>query len=167
VQCSNEITITIINMGRKFRGGLGPHLTQSRLGWGLSPCHVPSWSIQPFDHNKHAPKIGGLRPLFRGGGAGSPSDTKSPGLRPTSIPNGNLIYAAIWPQRIWAENWGPMCPLEGWELGPHLTQCGRSEAYLHAKFHLDPSNRLAAIHQRHRQDRTGQDRQTDRQTTVR
>jgi len=32
--------------------------------------------------------------------------------------------------------------------------------YLHAKFHLDPSNRLATIHQRHRQDRTGQ---TDRQ----
>jgi len=37
----------------------------------------------------------------------------------------------------------------------------RAEAYLHAKFHLDPSNPLATIHQRHRQDRlTGQ---TDRQ----
>ena len=24
-------------------------------------------------------------------------------------------------------------------MGPHLTQCGRAEAYLHAKFHLDPS----------------------------
>jgi len=34
----------------------------------------------------------------------------------------------------------------------------RVEAYLHAKFH--PSNRLATVHQRHRQDRT--DRQTDR-----
>jgi len=44
------------------------------------------------------------------------------------------------------------------ELGPHLAQCGRAEAYLHAKFHLDPSNRLATIYQRHRQDR-----QTDRQ----
>jgi len=30
VQYCNEITITIINMGRKFRG-LGPHLTQSPL----------------------------------------------------------------------------------------------------------------------------------------
>jgi len=34
----------------------------------------------------------------------------------------------------------------------------RAEAYLHAKFHLDPSNRLATIHQRtdrqDRQDRT-------------
>jgi len=53
-------------------------------------------------------------------------------------------------------------PLWGGELGPHVTQCGRAEAYLHAKFHLDPSNRLATIHQRHRQT----DRQ-DRQTTDR
>jgi len=28
-----------------------------------------------------------------------------------------------------------------------------AEAYLRAKFHLDPSNRLVTIHQRHRQDR--------------
>jgi len=34
----------------------------------------------------------------------------------------------------------------------------RAEAYLHAKFHLDPSNRLATIHQRYRQTV-----QTDRQ----
>ena len=27
------------------------------------------------------------------------------------------------------------------------------EAYLHAKFDLDPSNRLATVHRRHRQDR--------------
>ena len=33
----------------------------------------------------------------------------------------------------------------------------RTEAYLHAKFYLDPSKRLATIQQRHRQtDRTGQ-----------
>ena len=37
-----------------------------------------------------------------------------------------------------------------------------AEAYVNAKFHLDPSNRLAAVHQRHRQDKTGQDRK-DRQ----
>jgi len=29
-----------------------------------------------------------------------------------------------------------------------------AEAYLDAKFHFDPSNRLATIHKRHRQDRT-------------
>jgi len=31
------------------------------------------------------------------------------------------------------------------ELGPHLTQCGQGSGYLHAKFHLDPSSRLATI----------------------
>ena len=36
----------------------------------------------------------------------------------------------------------------------------RAEAYLHAKFHLDPSIRLATVHERHRQaGQTGQDRQ--------
>jgi len=33
----------------------------------------------------------------------------------------------------------------------------RAEAYLHVRFHLDPSNRLATVPQRHRHDR--QDRQ--------
>jgi len=33
----------------------------------------------------------------------------------------------------------------------------RAKAYLHAKFHLDPSNRLATVHERYRQT----DRQTD------
>jgi len=57
---------------------------------------------------------------------------------------------------------GGLCPFRG-ELGPHLTQCGRDEAYLHAKFHLDASNRLATVHERHRHaDRTGQDRTTVR-----
>jgi len=41
--------------------------------------------------------------------------------------------------------------LGGAELGPHLTQCAWAEAYLHAKFHFDPSNRFAKIHQRYRQ----------------
>ena len=44
--------------------------------------------------------------------------------------------------------------------GSHLTQCGRAEAFLHAKFHLDPYNRLATVHERYRQT----DRQTDRTT---
>jgi len=37
-----------------------------------------------------------------------------------------------------------------------------TEAYLHTKWHPNPSNRLATIHQRHRKDTTSQDRQ-DRQ----
>jgi len=52
--------------------------------------------------------------------------------------------------------------VEQGELDPHLTQCGQDGGLpaVHAKFHLDPSNRLATVHQRFGQDRTGQ---TDRQ----
>ena len=41
-----------------------------------------------------------------------------------------------------------------WDLGLHLTYVAGDEAYLRAKFHLDSSNRLTTVHQRHRQDRT-------------
>jgi len=61
----------------------------------------------------------GLRPLFSGGGT-FPSNTKSPEPRPTSIPSGILIYAAIWPQRIWPKI-GACPPMGEGELGPHLT----------------------------------------------
>jgi len=47
----------------------------------------------------------------------------------------------------------------------HNVTKGRARLPMHAKFHLDPSNRLATILQRHRQDRqTGQDKLRDRQT---
>jgi len=36
------------------------------------------------------------------------------------------------------------------ELGPRLTQCGLGRG-LHTKRRLDPSNRLATVHQRYRQ----------------
>jgi len=107
-----------------------------------------------------------------------------PGLRPTSIPSAILIHPAVWPQQSWAKNWGAavpflgragspcsrlatadtgrklggLCPFWGRQLGPHLTQCGRAEAYLHVKFHLDPSNCLATVYERHRQTN-----RTDRQ----
>jgi len=39
-----------------FGGGeLGLHLKQCGQGRGLPPCHVSSWSVQPFDHN--TPKL--------------------------------------------------------------------------------------------------------------
>ena len=47
--------------------------------------------MQPFGRNRYGPKIGGLCP-FAGGGAGSPSNTKSPWQRPSSIPSGILMY---------------------------------------------------------------------------
>ena len=52
--------------------------------------------------------------------------------------------------QIWAENWG-LCPFWEGELDPHdpiYHKVARDEAYLHAKFDLDLSNRLATIHQR-------------------
>jgi len=109
------------------REGLGPHLRQSALGGGLPPYQVTSWCIQQFGHNRNWPKIWeGATPPFWGKRRGVPSNTKSPGPRPTSIPSGSLIHAAIWPQPIWCENWGEgLCPFWEGELGPHLTQCGQ------------------------------------------
>jgi len=41
---------------------------------------------------------------FRGGGR-SPSNTMSPGLKPTSIPSGILIHPAVCPEQTWAKKW--------------------------------------------------------------
>jgi len=57
-----------------FCSGLGPHLVQFGLGRCLPPHQVASWSIQPFDHNRHGPKIGGLCPF--GGGELGPNLTQ-------------------------------------------------------------------------------------------
>ena len=79
-----------------------------------------------------------------------------PGMRPTFVPSVILIHPAVLPQQTWAENWGfATLGRESWEHN-----VVRAGAYLHAKFRLDPSNRLATIHQR----QTGQTGQTDRQT---
>ena len=52
----------------------------------------------PFGHNRHGPKIGVCAPPpFFGGGAGSPSNTRSRGLRRASIPSGILIHLAVVP----------------------------------------------------------------------
>jgi len=40
---------------------------------------------------------------------------------------------------------GGLCPFGGGVLGPHLTQCGLGRGLPHAKFELDPSNRLATV----------------------
>jgi len=37
-------------------------------------------------------------PLSVGGEAVSPSNTMSPGPRPTSVPSGTLIHPTVWPQ---------------------------------------------------------------------
>jgi len=134
-------SLATIEMGWKLEGlyplfgeeELGPHLAQCVPDRGPPPCQVPSWSIQPFGHNRHGPKTGGSAP-FWGGGAGSPSNTISLGPRPTSLPSGILIHPAIWPKQIWAEI-GGLCPFEEGELGPHLIQCGQGGVYIRAVRH--------------------------------
>jgi len=125
-------SLATIEMGRKLGRGLcpvppylergaGPYLAQCGLDRGPSPCKVPSWSIQPFGHNRHRPKIGGSVPFsvpFLGRGSWVPSNTMSLGPRPISLPCGILIRPAIWPQQIWAENWGalPLWGMRSWVL---------------------------------------------------
>ena len=48
---------------------------------------------------------------------------------------------------------GGYAPLGRENWVPIQHNVARAEAYLRANFDLDPSNRLATIHQRHRQDR--------------
>jgi len=125
--------------------------------WLISRCLVidmitnldPSSCLATIDMGR---KLGGL--LFWGG-AGSPSNTVSLGPRPTSLPSGILIYPAICDNRYGLKIRG-LCPFGEGQLGPYLAQCGQGlKAYLRAKFHFNPSNHLAIIHQCYRQ--TGQD----------
>jgi len=109
-------------------------------------------------------KLGGYVPFGRG--AGSPGNTMRPGRRPTFVPCGILIHPALSPQQTWVEIWG-LCPLLGegsWvpirgSWVPIQHNAAGAEAYLRTKWHLDasstlatidPSNRLATIHQRYR-----------------
>jgi len=133
--CDPEIEITssfnkssaVADMGDRARakwaekwGGLlcslfgSPHLTQCRLGWGLSPYQVVSGSMQLFGHHSHGLKSGGCCAPFRGWGSWSPSNTMLPTPRPTSVPSGILMHPAVWPQQTWAEKWGGCCaPFRG------------------------------------------------------
>jgi len=122
-------------MSRKLERRLRPLL--GRLGWVpilqkvawteaylLAKCHLhPSSTFATINMGRFFFLGGGSAP-FLGRGAESPSNTKSVWSRPNAIPRGILVHAAIWPQQIWAENWG-LCPFGGGELGSHLTQCVR------------------------------------------
>ena len=77
------------------------------------------------------------------------------------LPPDQLIQPAVWPQQTWAENWRTV-PLCGGGVGsPSNTMWPGPR--LHAEFYVDPPNRLATIHQRHRETDWTLDRQTDRQ----
>ena len=61
---------------------------------------------------------------------------------PTFVPNGILIHPAVWPQQTWAEKWGRAVLLFSRELSPIYHSVAWAEAYIHTKWHLDPSSRL-------------------------
>jgi len=88
-------------------------------------------------------KLGAV-PLL--GAAGSPSNTMSPGPRSTSVLSGILIHPAVLPQQAWDENWGAV-PLfwvrDSWV--PIYHNVAWAKAYLHTKWHLNPSSHLATI----------------------
>ena len=52
-------------------------------------------------------KLGAVAP-FLGGGAGFPSNTMSPGPKPTSVPSFILIRATVWPQYTDRTDNGPI-----------------------------------------------------------
>jgi len=73
-------------------------------------------------HNRYGPKsAGGADVPLSVEGAGSPSNTMSPGPRPTSVPSGILMHPAFWPQYTRAENWGCAIFLEGGPESPSNT----------------------------------------------
>jgi len=104
--------------------------------------------MQPFGHNKDGPKIGGSAP-FWGGGSVFPSSTMWTGPRPTFMPSAILIHPAVCTidmgRKLGASTRAPPPFWEGGCMGPHLTQSPWAEAYLHTKWHLDSSSRLATI----------------------
>ena len=114
-----------VEMGRKLgrglrhffgRRGQGPHLTQVAGAEAYLHANYQLHSSSRLAAINMGRKLGGGSAPFRGGGAWSPSNTKSPWPRPTSTPSDILIHAAIWPQQIWAENWG-LCPFGGGGAG--------------------------------------------------
>ena len=113
------------DMGRKFGGcaplgdwELGPHLTQCGQERGPPVCHVdPSSRLATIDIGL---KLEGFAP-FWGGGAGSPSSTKSIGPRPTSIPSGILIHVAIFGHNKHGKKIGGSAPFLGRGAGSPST----------------------------------------------
>jgi len=97
-----------------FCGGAGSPSSTCGVDRALLPYQVAYSSTQPFGHNIHGPKTGGCAPFSGGelrphlgqklggrlcrfflGGAGSPSNTKSPVPRPTSTQSGILVHPAV------------------------------------------------------------------------
>jgi len=83
-----------------------------RILAGFKQQQLLRWA-QPLGHNRHGPKSEGAAVPFLGGGAGSLSNTMSPGPSPTSLPSGIMIHPAIWLHQTWAEI-GGVCAVSLW-----------------------------------------------------
>jgi len=88
--------------------------------------------------------------LFFGGGGGGASVVSSNTLSPVPCQVSLDPFSRLATiERHLPKSVGLLCPFRGGgELGPRLAQCGlgrRAEAYLHAKWHIDPSSRLATF----------------------
>jgi len=111
---------------------------------GPRPISVPSGiliHLAVWPEYRHRPKIGGggLCPSFLGEGAG-PHLTQCRLGR--DLPAYQVASSAIQPfgHNGMCKKWGGLCSLFlGGELAPYLTHVALTEAYLHVKFHLDPS----------------------------
>ena len=69
------------------------------VAWAEAYLHT-KWHFNPSSRlatTDMGRKLGAVSP-FLGGGAGSPSNTMSPGPRPTSVPTGILTHPGVWPQ---------------------------------------------------------------------
>jgi len=134
---------------------LSPHLTQCGRGRGLPPCQVSSSSTQPFGHNTPTSQTDRTDRTHRHTdthtnghqktmkynsdenwgrrlcpyGAGSPSNTMWQRPRSTSMPSAILIHPAVWPQQIWVEHWGLLCPFLGGRAGSLCNNVAGAEAY--------------------------------------
>jgi len=98
--------------------------------------------LPPFGHNRHGPKTGAAVSLWAGG-AWSPSNTLCPGPRPTSLPSGIFIHAAVWSQQTWTKNWGrELSSFVGGGAGsPSNTMWPLAQSYLNTKcilIHIQP-----------------------------
>jgi len=140
-----------------------------RLQRKLKQVLSSSWDRRPFGHNRPENWVWGCAPLGEaelgphltqcGPGWGLPPyQVASWSIQPFGH---NRQGPRIIPTQAKFRKWGGGCcaPFCGEQPGPHLTQYGQGRGLpaVHAKFHLDPSNHLATIHQRHSQtERTGQ-----------
>jgi len=89
-------------MSRKF-GGCAPFWgggwvpIEHKVPWAEAYLYT-KWHRDASSHLGTVENWGGGSAPFLGRGAASLSNTKSPGLRPTSVPSGILIHPSVWPR---------------------------------------------------------------------